>query len=129
MWYNNYMKNTVRAFIGISKKCCTLILYKNGATLKKEDFFFQEKEARRLTLKLLIKSLNEVSKSSVLIFYSNDDLITFEWEKEYKKDKSFSTKTADLSLWNEIAKICDDKNITLTIKGEDSVLSSYAYYK
>lgn len=128
------MRNTVRAFIGVSNdtsmnknSCSTLILYQNGKTTK-ENFFFQEKETRRVILKLLIEALKKIPKSSELAFYSNNDLITFEWEKEYKKDMCFSPNTHDISLWNEIVTICNEKKILLLVKGEDSILSSYAYY-
>ena len=58
-----------------------------------------------------------------------NDLISFEWETEHKRDGYFSKGVKDIEKWEEIIKIVKLKNIDLTIKDNNDVLSALGKFK
>ena len=120
----------IRLFIGISRNrgICTLKAKKDDSkeifSFSPKDVLVRNKTEHALLLASLAQFLEISEKGSEIIFYSSDDLLSFEWETEWKKDKKFSPKTEDLEKWEEIIFLVNSKKIKLTIIGENSILSA-----
>ena len=123
------MKTVVRAFIGISKDAYTLIIHQNNKSKRYNSCVPIREGDRVVVLTAILDCISKVPANTELTFYANDDLISFEWEKEYKVDGEFSKKTQNISLWLEIADLCKKKKISLNIKGEDSILAAFSKFK
>lgn len=121
----------IRVFIGfsVSRGFCALKVkednQKETYSFSPVDVMLRHKTSHSIALASLAQFLEQVKENSTVIFYSNDDILAFEWEIEYKKDKKFSPKTKDVELLNEVATLVEIKHIDLTIKGEDTVLSAF----
>ena len=107
----------IRTFIGISNsKISTryaVSLYING-----EYYPLDAKQAPKSW------SNHKVTLVAIIdvICYSNDDLVAFEWEVQYKQDKFFTERVEDVDIFKEIIKIVENNNISLTIYGKNTIL-------
>lgn len=71
-----------------------------------------------------VQSISRISNQKYEIdYYPNNDLIYFEYEKEYRQDKCFSASTRDIDLWNHIVNILNTSKCELTIEPRFSTLS------
>lgn len=117
------MRKKVNILSGISNNVCVLTATSNGKdTFQFKPFCYKEKSEKEILLKSLISILHNF-KNMEIIFYSNNDQVSFEWEKEYKVEKHFSPNIKNLNEWNKIVEIVKKNNIELTIRGEDGVTS------
>lgn len=117
---------TKRVFIGIKNKTYTLKVREDETG---KVFSFPTKAAKssnryEITLLALFDYLGTVNSGETIIYYANNDLLSFEWENEWKKEKKFSKQTKYPKLWENIAKRTVLKKIDLTIKGENTILSA-----
>lgn len=117
---------TKRVFIGIKNKTFTLKVREDETG---KVFSFPTKAAKssnryEITLLALFDYLGTVNSGETIIYYANNDLLSFEWENEWKKEKKFSKQTKYPKLWENIAKRTVLKKIDLTIKGENTILSA-----
>lgn len=118
---------TKRAFIGIKNKTYTLkirvdetrkIISYGSKTLNTSDRY-------EITLIALYECVKNADYGDTIFFYANDDLMSFQWETEWKKEKHLPPKTKLIELWDVVILETSIKNIDLTIKGENSALSAY----
>ncbi len=122
---------TKRIFLGISKRTYSLIIRdeETKKTTKYPAVTSKFGSKHFVILSALFDSLRKLEKNDIAIFYPNDNLVSFEWETEYKKDGYFSQRTKDIEKWEEIAKIVKLKHINLTIKDNSDVLSALGKFK
>lgn len=117
---------TKRIFLGISKRTYSLII-RNSETKENTKYPAVQMEGctkHTIILTALYDSLRKLNRNDNAIFYPNDDLVYFEWENDYKVDGKFTEKTKDIELWDKIVTITKLKNINLTIKNSDDILSA-----
>lgn len=60
----------------------------------------------------------------VLVFYTGNDEIAYEWHQEYLKEGSFASSTQDISLYEEIVRLLDRINVEMEVIGKNNVLNS-----
>ena len=122
---------TKRIFLGISKRTYSLIIRdeKTKKITKYPAITLRTGSKHFVILSALFDSLRKLEKNDIAIFYPNDDLISFEWETEHKRDGYFSKGVKDIEKWEEIIKIVKLKNIDLTIKDNNDVLSALGKFK
>lgn len=117
---------TKRIFLGISKRTYSLII-RDSETKESVKYPAVQTEhcsKHEIILTALYDALRKLNRNETVIFYPNDDLVSFEWEKDYKVDGEFTSRTKDVELWNKIVTITKLKNINLTIKNSDDILSA-----
>ena len=120
----------IRTFIGISNsKISTryaVSLYINGEyyplDAKQAPKSWSNHKVTLVAIRDVLKELAETKKEINVIYYSNDDLIAFEWEVQYKQDKFFTEKVEDVDIFKEIIKIIENNKISLTIYGNNTIL-------
>lgn len=120
-----------RVFLGTSKKSYSLII-REDVTKRSQKISRTidcPKSKHNLSLMALFEALRAVDENDIVIFYPNYDLISFEWEKEWKINQEFSSETEDIEIWKEIIKIVKNKKIDLVIKDSNSALSAYGRFK
>ncbi len=66
----------------------------------------------------LLNELNTFGDDLNIVYSCMDDLVIFEWEKEYRTENMFSPNTADIDLWNLV--IAEVKNNKLTLVNKNS---------
>lgn len=117
---------TKRIFLGISKRTYSLIIRdsKTKESAKYPAVQMDHCTKHEIILTALFDALRKFNRNDTAIFYPNDDLVAFEWENDFKKDGMFTSKTQDLDLWDKIVVIVKLKNIDLTIKNSDDILSA-----
>lgn len=122
----------IRVFIGLSsitRGICTLTSKEDDSEetvcYPPIDTKIRDKSEHAIILACLAQYLEQAEEGSKIIFYSGNNILSFEWEVEYKEDKKFSSKTEDIELFNEIITLVEAKHIDLTIEGEDSILYSF----
>lgn len=83
-----------------------------------------EHKAILIALKSILETFISIKEQEEyhIIFYSDNNLISFEYNNEFKKENHFSKKTEDIELWKQIINICSTHNIDLEIRGDDSPL-------
>lgn len=99
----------------------------NALTLPSKQYKDNKMTYHRIQLRTIYEFANELFESNIkknikLIFYVKDDLITYEWNQEYKKENKISNDTEDKDIYNKLINI--DKQIQIEIKGKDAILSS-----
>lgn len=117
-----------RLFIGISKNRKSYVLTSRNDETKQIKTFQSTvpsfESIHGILLYALIKYLEIANPKEEIIFYSCDNIISFEWEMEIKKEHDLSKKTKErTSQWEKIEKLVNDKKIKLSIVGDDSPLS------
>ena len=121
----------LRVFIGTyrtkGKSCYALTIHKDKECMQMEPKIYPVSYSKhKLTLLGLENFLIDLSKLKgewEITFYSYDDAVAFEWNKEYLTDKSFVSSTEDQDIWKRIIKITENNKISLSIYGEDNILT------
>ena len=119
-WYTNDMKK-ISVFVGTSGDVYVFTITDGKRAFQLEPMISQYEAPHRMLLKGLI-TIMEASKNVELIFYSNDNHLAFEWEREYKQDNQFSKGTKDIEQWNKVIELKKKNKIDLKVKGEEDVL-------
>ena len=116
----------------------SVTVYRNSNCLPEEPGILNDESVEYLTvhravLLCLVKylrklSLAKKSKARVtIIFCTPNENVKFEWMTEYQQDKCFSKQTEDKDIWVKIQKFTEDKNISLIIKGNESLFAGMAW--
>lgn len=117
-----------RVFLGIGKSEQTFALtVRNDSTKSVKMLPAQHIESDSLhstILQSILFYLKVAKCNERVIFYASNNLVSSEWENNWKVKHAFAKKTEDVNLWNEIVQIVKSKKIDLTIRGEESVLSA-----
>lgn len=117
--------------MGTGKSSYALSVYKGGETFLrapvyiKNNYVYPFKEYSLILEGLIDALTSEVKQGDTLIYYSNNDLVTFDYESEYLKEGKFSQNVKCQTLWKKVTDILKYKKVNLIIKGENSMLSLY----
>lgn len=127
--YNIVM--VIRVFIGISKiknnlrYATSLYINNQGYPLdpKTANNSWDNHKVTLVAIRDILQELVNAKKDKYeVIYYCNDDLVSFEWEVQYKQDKHFTEQIKDVDVWQEIIKIIENHDISLTIRGKSNIL-------
>lgn len=115
-----YMKKieSVRAFVGYSKNIYTVTIETNRKYFVFPKIYDDGIGSHNICLNILLDLINLLNNVS-LLYYPNQ----FDISYEYNEKMIDSPETKDKKLWKEILTQAKIKNISLTINGEDSLLS------
>ena len=116
-----------RVFIGIKNKTYTLKIRvdETKKIISYGSQILETSDRYEITSIALYECVKKADYGDTIFFYANNDLMNFQWEVEWKKEKHLSSKTKLIELWDAIILETSIKNIDLTVKGENSVLSAY----
>ena len=120
MWYTNNMRK-ISVFVGASEDVYVFTITDGKRAFQLEPMISQYETHHWMLLKGLI-TIMEASRDVEIIFYSNDNHLAFEWEREYKQDNQFSKGTKDIEQWNKVIELKKKNKIDLKVKGEEDVL-------
>ena len=120
MWYTNNMRK-ISVFVGASEDVYVFTITDGKRAFQLEPMISQYETHHWMLLKGLI-TIMEASRDVEMIFYSNDNHLAFEWEREYKQDNQFSKGTKDIEQWNKVIELKKKNKIDLKVKGEEDVL-------
>ena len=128
------MNTKIRVFIGIANQekngAYTLSVFTDGGTMQIPPRWVNRPVTdHSLVLYGLLFFLETLieSKSRAdlidLVFYANNDDISYEWNTEHLEMHDFSIETADQDLWTRIIKLVSNNNIQLSIRGGSNPLA------
>lgn len=112
---------------------CAVNVYYNGRYIRMNDYKWTQDAIKRpltehslILLSLLAFLSTYVLPGDNLVLYVSNPEVSFEWQKEYTESGRFAKSTKDQDLWKRIINFVKGKKINLTIKGNESPLSSIA---
>ena len=124
---------TIRVFVGVhvTKNHGAFAITAhtdNGSSSFSPELLKGKYTHRYITLYALYFFLQRLSKiiegeQIRVVFYSNDDEVSFEWNEEYLTG-GFAKQTKNKDLWNDVINLVESNNIQLEIKGTENVLNS-----
>ena len=113
----------ISVFVGTSEDVYVFTVTDGKRTFQLEPMVNPYETHHGMLLEGLL-TIMQASSNVDLIYYSSDDHLAFEWEREFKQEKKFSKGTKDIGKWNKVVELSKKNKINLTIKGEEDVLSA-----
>ncbi len=117
-----------RLFVGLSKNKKTYVLTARCDETKQIETYQgvipSEMNMHDTLIYILNQYLQIADAKEEIVYYSNNNIVSFEWETEIKKDHQLSRNTKkNIEEWKKVESLVKVKKIKLSIVGNDSPLS------